>query len=469
MSKFRFIGLFLFAGFVICSVPAISHGQTLATELVADGFTNPGFLTSPPGDTERLFVVEVKSGLIKIIKNGAVLATPFIDLSSEITTDANERGLLGLAFHPNYASNGHFFVNYTGANGDTYVARYKVSDGNPDLAEPDSVKQIITIGQPFGNHNGGMIAFGPDGYLYIGMGDGGSGGDPGDRAQSGQTLLGKMLRIDIDTPPGDPYDIPSDNPFVGDINVMDEIWAMGVRNPWRFSFDRGTGDLYIADVGQQNWEEINFQPFGSGGGENYGWRCYEGNHEYNTLDCEPSSAYDFPIHEYSHSLGCSITGGYVYRGCASDALQGTYFFGDFCSGRIWSFEYDGATMSNFTERTAELDPPGASSIDLITSFGEDANGELYIIDYSDGEIYRIIRDDGATDCDVTIGCGDVNESGVVDILDIIFLIEFKFKGGPDPNNPDLGDVNSDGEVNILDIIAMIDFKFKGGPAPNCPL
>lgn len=470
MSKYRLGNalLPLLLVFFIFYPGSFTAAQTLTTELVADGFSSPGFVTSPPGDTERLFVVEIKSGLIKIVKNGSVLPTPFIDLSSEISTDANERGLLGLAFHPEYATNGYFFVDYTGAGGNTYLRRYKVSESNPDIADPDSVKQIITISQPFSNHNGGMIAFGPKGYLYVGMGDGGSGGDPGDRAQDRSLLLGKILRIDIDAPAGTPYVIPGDNPFVNDSNVLNEIWAIGVRNPWRYSFDRGTGDLYIGDVGQSDWEEVNYQPYSAGGGENYGWRCYEGSHAYNTAGCGAPGDYDFPIHEYNHSLGCSITGGYVYRGCASDALQGTYFFGDFCSGRIWSFRYNGSLVTDFAERTAELDPPGNRSIDMIASFGEDARGELYIIDYSDGEIYRIVRDDGGTDCDVTIGCGDVNESGTVDLLDILFLIDYKFKDGPAPNNPDLGDVNSDGGINLLDILAMIDFKFKNGDPPDCP-
>ncbi len=469
MSKYRIDITLLLLGLLTLVVPITpGNAQTLTTELVADGFSNPVYVTAPPGDTERLFVVEVKSGLIKIIKNGSVLATPFVDLSSVITTDANERGLLGLAFHPNYESNGYFFVDYTGANGDTYVMRYKVSGGNPDLADPGSVKQILAVSQPFNNHNGGMIAFGPEGYLFIGMGDGGSGGDPGNRAQNGSLLLGKILRLDVDTPDGTPYTIPGDNPFVNDPNVRDEIWATGVRNPWRYSFDRGNGDLYIADVGQSNWEEIDFQGYGTGGGQNYGWRCYEGNHPYNTTDCGPSGDYVFPIQEYDHSLGCSITGGYVYRGCANTALQGTYFYGDFCSGRIWSFQYDGSAITDFTERTAELDPSGSLSIDMISSFGEDGRGELYIVDYSDGEIYRIVRSDGNTDCSITVGCGDVNGSGTVDVLDIIFMIKYKFKGGPAPNDLSLADVNSDGTVNVIDIITMIDYKFKNGDPLNCP-
>ncbi len=452
----------------IVAFPEEARLQTLATELVADGFDVPVHLVSPPGDTERLFVVELKSGLIKIIKNGTVLATPFLDVSGDIVSTQNEQGLFSLAFHPDYASNGYFFINYTGTDGATFVMRYTVSS-DPDIANPNSGKLIFTIGQPFSNHNGGMVAFGPDGYLYIGMGDGGSGGDPGNRAQSPLNLLGKMLRLDIDTPIGVPYAIPPSNPFVNEPDTSSEIWALGLRNPWRFSFDRGTGDLYIADVGQQNWEELDFQPSSSAGGENYGWRCYEGNVAYNTSQCDIGSTdYVFPFHVYSHSDGCSITGGYVYRGCASTTLQGTYFFADYCNGRIWSLRYNGSTVTDFTERTTELNPPGSAEIDNIAGFGEDADGEIYILDYADGEIFKIVRDDAGSDCSFTPGCGNVNGIGGVDILDIVFLVNYKFKGGAAPADPDLADVNNDGFINILDIIAMVNFKFKNGPPLECP-
>jgi hypothetical protein len=248
---------------------------------------------------------------------------------------------------------------------------------------------LLTIDQPYSNHNGGMIAFGSgDGYLYIGMGDGGSGGDPENRAQSDTTLLGKLLRIDVDG--GSPYAIPVDNPYVG-TSGRGEIWAIGIRNPWRYSFDRATHDLYIGDVGQGIWEEIDFQPSTSAGGENYGWRLMEGNHCYNPpTDCDPGGLTD-PIHEYDHSGGsCSVTGGYVYRGAVMPFLRGTYLFADYCSGDIWSFDYDGDNLNNFTDRTAELDPPGGLTISNVSSFGEDAAGELYICDYADGEVYKIV-------------------------------------------------------------------------------
>lgn len=370
---------------VFCTVPAM--GQRLTTERVVSGLITPLYAGSPPGDRERLFVAEQFTGRIRILKNGVLLDDPFLDIRSLLNI-GGEQGLLGVAFHPDYANNGWFFVNYTNQPGDTVVARYEVSAGNPDLADPNSAEIIITIEQPFANHNGGNLAFGPDGFLYIGMGDGGSGGDPGNRAQNGMELLGKMLRLDVSS--GLPFNIPADNPFVNDPDVRDEIWALGLRNPWRWSFDRLTGDLYIADVGQAKWEEIDFQPAASPGGENYGWRLKEGNHCFNPpVNCDPGGLTD-PIYEYSHGGGrCSITGGFTYRGAAIPLLSGTYFFADFCSNQIWSFIFDGNVVSEFQERTAELDPGGGLLIDNIASFGEDVDGELYIVDIS-GEIYRIV-------------------------------------------------------------------------------
>ncbi len=440
---------------------------TLTTELISDAFSQPIFLCSPPGDLNRLFVLEQKSGLVRIIKNGSLLSTPFLNVSSLLEADGSEEGLLGMAFHPDYALNGYFYIYYTGTNGNIFVARYQVSTGNPDIANSGSAQIVITIPHPgAANHNGGMIAFGPyDGFLYIGTGDGGGSGDTNNDAQNGETLLGKILRLDVDG--GNPYAIPPDNPFIGLTDTLPEIWAFGLRNPWRYGFDRATGDLYIGDVGQGVWEEIDFQPASSPGGENYGWRCYEGNHSYNTSGCAPAANYIFPIHEYSHSSGnCSISGGYVYRGCAVPDLDGTYFYADFCTGRVWSFRYDGQGITGFLDRSAELDPPGAPTIDNVSSFGEDARGEIYIVDY-DGEIYKIVRADGGSSCTTT--CGDPNEDGRVDILDILFLINHKFKGGPGPNNPAVADLNGSGDINILDIIILINFKFKGGPEPDCQL
>ncbi|MFH2036959.1 MAG: PQQ-dependent sugar dehydrogenase [Candidatus Zixiibacteriota bacterium] len=451
-----FFLLFTFIGLM-----AGNEATILNTELVASNLQNPVFVTSPVAD-ERLFIVEQTSGLIKILKTGSILPTPFLDISGKIST-GGERGLLGLAFHPQFAINGYFYVNYSrSGDGATVIARYSVS-ANPDLADAGSELIILTISQPYSNHNGGMIAFSPaDGYLYIGMGDGGDAGDPNNYAQTGSSLLGKILRIDIDS--GTPYAIPLSNPYAEHPTIREEIWAFGFRNPWRWSFDRLSGDLYIADVGQSNLEEIDFQPFNSGGGENYGWRCYEGLSDYNTTNCGLSTDYVFPIYEYGHTNGrCSITGGYVYSGCISD-LVGTYFYGDFCTGEIWSFEYNGSTVANWIDRTAELDPPGAATINNIVSFGEDAAGELYIVEYS-GSVYKIVPDGGGSGCSST--CGDVNANGAVNILDITFLIAYLYKNGPVPNPPSAGDINNNGVVNILDITYLIAFLYKSGPAPVC--
>ncbi|UCG33591.1 MAG: PQQ-dependent sugar dehydrogenase, partial [Phycisphaerales bacterium] len=375
-----------------------ARAQTpLTTELVASGLARPVFVTAPPGDKDRVFIVEQRSGStgrirIVVLATGVLNPTPFLSITGLST--GNEQGLLGLAFHPDYWNNGYFYVNYT-AGGFTYIERYTVSP-DPDVADASSAALIMRFGQPYTNHNGGWIGFGPnDGYLYIGSGDGGSAGDPGNRAQDiTSQKLGKVLRIDVDADdfPTDPtanYAIPPDNPFVG-VAGDDEIWAYGLRNPWRNSFDAETGDLWIADVGQSAWEEIDFQPADSAGGENYGWRCYEGDAAYNTTGCAAASTMEFPIHAYSHGGGrCSVTGGYVYRGCEIPDLAGTYFFADYCSAQIWSFRFDGVTVSEFTDRTAELDPPGALAITSITSFGEDAFGELYICDLG-GEVFRIV-------------------------------------------------------------------------------
>lgn len=370
--------------------------SSLSAELVADGFIGPLLVTSPKNDP-RLFVVE-QGGRIRIIKDGNVVPTPFLDISARISS-SGERGLLGLAFHPDYATNGFFYVDYTDQLGDTIIARFSVDPGNPDLADPSSDLQILTVDQPFSNHNGGMIAFSPnDGFLYIGMGDGGSGNDPGNRAQTiTNQLLGKMLRIDIDSDdfPADPdrnYAIPADNPFF-DKTGDDEIWAYGVRNPWRFSFDRDTGDLWIGDVGQSQNEEVDFQPANSIGGENYGWRCMEGFRCTGLSGCTCNDpGLTLPIHDYGHNPECSITGGYVYRQTSIPLLQGTYFFADFCSAKIWSMRFDGNNVSEFQERTAEIDPGNGLDIRSINSFGEDADGNLYIVDRTDGEVFRIVTD-----------------------------------------------------------------------------
>lgn len=357
----------------------------LTVELAASGFDLPVFVTAPPGDPSRLVVLEQNSGRVWLIKDGEVLAEPFLDLGSKVRADSFERGLFSLAFHPDYSTNGRLFVAYTGASAATVVEEYGRS-ANPDLADGDTGRIILAQEQPFANHNGGMIAFSPvDGFLYIGLGDGGSRDDPSGNGQNLSTRFGKILRIDVDG--GDPFAIPPSNPFAGVEGADETIWAYGLRNPWRFSFDRLTGDLYIGDVGQEAREEIDFQPFDSPGGENYGWNIAEGFAcRGGGGACGSDPAFTPPIHDYSQFLTRSVTGGHVYRGSAIPGLQGVYFFADFISGSVWSFRFTNGVLTEFTDRTAELNPTRS----LISSFGEDASGECYIVDHRAGAIYRII-------------------------------------------------------------------------------
>ncbi len=359
--------------------------------LVSDQLVVPVHVTAPPLEPnapDRVFVVE-QGGRIRIIKDGTLLGAPFLDITG-LALSGGERGLLGLAFHPGYASNGRFFVNYTRTgDGATVIARYEVS-GDPDVADPNSAALVLTQSQPFGNHNGGLVAFGPDGFLYIGLGDGGLANDPGDRAQDDTTLLGKMLRIDVDATDRGNYGIPPSNPFADpNDGILDEIWAKGLRNPWRYSFDRLTGDLYIADVGQGELEEIDFQPAASTGGENWGWRLLEGSSCFiPPSNCDPNGVTTLPIHEYGHGLGTAVIGGFVYRGTDLPGLQGTYFYSDNGSSFVRSFEVVGGFAQNHTDRTADIEDAGAS-LDFVTSMGEDSRGELYIAD-GDGELYKIV-------------------------------------------------------------------------------
>lgn len=339
---------------------------------VAGGFVHPVAITHAGDGSGRLFVVE-QGGTVRIVRNGAVEPTPFLNISSLVTPAGGEQGLLGLAFPPGFAARGTFYVNYTNrtAVGNTVIARFGLG-GSADVADPASRRELLTIVQPFVNHNGGQLAFGPDSLLYIGTGDGGSGGDPLGNAQNLRTLLGKLLRIDV-LGSAVPYAIPAANPF------GNEIWAYGLRNPWRFSFDRLTGDLYLADVGESLVEEVNFQPAGSGTGANYGWNVMEGNSCFTDPACS-SAALTLPVAEYLHGSGdCAVTGGYVYRG-SNSALAGIYLYGDFCSGRIWGLRRSGSTWENRLLNDTEF---------LITTFGEDEAGELYLADYASGDIYRI--------------------------------------------------------------------------------
>lgn len=383
---YRIAQLFSFTMLVSYSVNAQSFNLTT----VATGFNSP--LNIQHAQDERLFIVE-QGGRIKILNpDGSIEATPFLNLSGSISS-GGERGLLGLAFHPNYADNGFFFVNYTNPNGNTQISRFSVDPLNPNIADPASELGFLTIVQPYANHNGGCIAFGPDGYLYIGMGDGGSGGDPQNYSQNTSSLLGKMLRIDINNPSGNlNYSIPADNPFFGSATEAQEIWAYGLRNPWKFSFDRDTGDLWIADVGQNAYEEINKVSY-TEAGINYGWRCYEGDQNYNTSGCADPSTMEFPIAVYPHSVGSSITGGYVYRGPENTTLQGHYLFADFVSGYLGVLDpLDGMVV--FEQDLSQN----------WASFGEGIDGSLYITAFN-GVVYKIEPEVilGQNDSIITLG------------------------------------------------------------------
>lgn len=355
--------------------PGGSRQPTL--QEVASGLDFPLYLTQPPDDT-RLFIVE-KIGTIRIVKEGRVLDEPFLDVS-ELVSSGSEQGLLSMAFHPGYAENGRFFIDYTDREGDTQVVEYRAS-ADPDRADPAPVGTILQVAQPFSNHNGGLILFGPDGKLYVGLGDGGSGGDPQENGQSLGTLLGKILRIDVDS--GSPYGIPPDNPFVDRQGARGEIWAWGLRNPWRFSFDRETGDLYVADVGQNEMEELNAVT-GGGAGLNYGWDIMEGTDCFEPREGCDMSGLTLPVAEYDHGEGCSVTGGHVYRGEALPDLQGVYLYSDYCSGFIGSFRYAGGRATD-ERRLPELEPADPN----VASFGEDAAGELYILT-AGGSVFKIV-------------------------------------------------------------------------------
>jgi glucose/arabinose dehydrogenase len=363
---------------------AAPGASTVRLVKVAD-VPKPVLAISPPDGTDRLFIVS-QAGRIRIVKNGSLLPTPFLDISAGVST-GGERGLLGLAFHPSFSSNRRFYVNYTNRDGDTVIREYKASAGDPDRVEAGSGKTILRIAQPYANHNGGMIAFGPDHLLYIGMGDGGSAGDPGNRAQSIHTLLGKMLRINVNGSVGSrPYKIPASNPYANRAG-RDEIWQRGLRNPWRFSFDRATGNLWIGDVGQNRYEEVDRAyrtSSGAGKGFNWGWRVMEGRHCYQPLHGCNTSSKKLPLVEYSHAANgrCALTGGYVYRGTAIPALRGWYVYGDFCSGEVWAVS-SGAKMPAAAVRLL-----GTGSGRLVSGFGETAAGELLLCDLN-GTVYRI--------------------------------------------------------------------------------
>lgn len=357
------------------TVAKLPNPRGFAWMPVVSGLTKPLDMAALPDSAGRILVLE-QPGTIRLVESGALMPDPFLDIRDRVGSQGNEQGLLGIALHPGFAQNGFFYVNYTDANGDTVIARFQLTKEDPNRVDPNSEKILLQVDQPYANHNGGSMAFGPDGYLYIGLGDGGNRGDPRGFGQSTDTLLGKLLRIDVNG--GDPYAIPSGSPLS---NGKAEIWALGLRNPWRFSFDRLTGDLYIADVGQNAWEEINYLPAGSPGGANFGWNYREGAHEY--LGTAPSGATLIdPVAEYGHGEGCSVTGGYVYRGEALPEFRGIYLYSDFCSGKVW-----GLLKANGSWQSRVLFETGYN----VSAFGEDRQGEIYIIDQGSGTLYQLRR------------------------------------------------------------------------------
>jgi glucose/arabinose dehydrogenase len=381
MKKASTLAWIVVSGLALGSATALWAAPKVELQLLANFDGDPIGIAHAGDDSGRLFII-LQDGRIMIYTPGGVLPAPFLDISDRVSC-CGEQGLLGLAFHPDYAQNGQFYVDYTDKNGDTHVSRFLVT-GNPNVADPDSEKPVIAIDQPFSNHNGGQLQFGPDGYLYIGMGDGGAAGDPGNRAQDLGELLGKLLRLDVDH--GNRYAIPPDNPFVDVPGARPEIWAYGLRNPWRFGFDRATGDLLIADVGQDDWEEIDFQRASSPGGENYGWRLMEGKSCYNPPQNCNDGSLTLPIIVYPHFdngdfIGCAVIGGYRYRGPSFPALTGIYFYGDDCTGRLWA-----AFKRGGSRHVVQIAQTGLE----ITSFGEDDDGDQYMTEIASNGLYKLV-------------------------------------------------------------------------------
>ncbi len=378
-------------GLFDCSPPSGGFPKLKLTPY-ASGFSSPTIATAPLGDATRLFVGE-RSGRIKIVKGGATSSQPFLDIADRVTA-GGERGLLGLAFHPDFDKNGRFFVHYTGdgttgPTGDTIISEFKATG---DTADKGSETVLLVVKQPEGNHNGGAIEFRPGepGRLYIGLGDGGGAGDKHGNPGNGQaldTMLGKILRIDVDAPPdsGKKYAIPSGNMSGG--NTAKEIWSYGLRNPWKWTFDACTGDMYIGDVGQNKIEEIDVEAANAKSGTNWGWRVMEGTECFNPSSGCDKSGKALPAAEYTHSKGCSVNGGYVYRGSAIPGLRGTYLYNDYCSGNFWKFTWDGTSAKDAQEITSDINP--GTSLKNISGFGQDGTGELYVIGLNNGEIYKI--------------------------------------------------------------------------------
>ncbi|MAB84035.1 MAG: glucose dehydrogenase [Phycisphaerae bacterium] len=442
----------------------------IQSERIVTGLSRPVYVGHAPDDESRLFIIEARSGStgrIRIydLENETLLSTPYLSISSVSTS--SEQGLLGMAFHPDfYNGSPYIYVNYTDSGGDTIIRRYTATGNNPDsnTANSSSGTTLLDINQPYSNHNGGWLDFGTDGYLYIGMGDGGGAGDTSNSAQNLNSLLGKMLRIDVDS--GSPYSIPAGNPF------NDEIWSYGLRNPWGCSFDSLTGDLWMGDVGQYSWEEIDCELVGAEGGRNYGWRCWEGDHTFNTSGCPSASTMTFPVFEYSHSGGrCSITGGLVYRGQDIPWMEGYYIYGDYCTGDQYVFSYDPGSdnVSGFQEVTDELRSGiNGGTVGSIARYGQDARGELYICDLG-GEVYRIIANEppaptGA--CCWLESCYLVEESNCNNVGGD-YNGDFSNCAGIDCTEiPCPADCDSSGSIGVNDLLAIIaDWGTSGGCDP----
>ena len=450
------------ASATLSAVPsAEAQVVNVRTDRIVGSLVYPVFVTHAPGDTSRLFIV-LKGGSIRIfdLTTNTLLPTPFLSVTvAGGTSVSDERGLLGLAFDPGYAKNGQFYIYYTGT-GTNVLARYTRSAANPNVANAAG-NIMMSWSDPFSNHNGGWIGFGPDANLYIGVGDGGSANDPNGAGQSLTTRLGKMHRIKPTVGGTTPfYTIPAGNPFAGGATADDEIWAYGLRNPWRNSFDRATGDLWIADVGQNAVEEVNFQAAGAAGGRNYGWRCMEGASCTGLSGCTcNATALTMPVRTYTHVSGTtggfSITGGYVYRGCRMPQLQGTYFYADYVSNNVWSFRYNSATntQTEFTLRNSQITPSiDAFTVNQIVSFGEDANGEMYIVDQgsgTDGQILKIVPTTGDGTCAPPCVPADLNCSGAVDGADLASLLNNWGGTGT-------GDIDGNGTVNGADLAALLN-------------
>ncbi|MBP1684312.1 MAG: hypothetical protein H6Q33_455 [Deltaproteobacteria bacterium] len=416
--------------------PRIGLGPEIAA------FSTPVFVANAGDGSDRLFVVQ-QNGIIRIVRQGAINVVPFLDITDRVSC-CGERGLLSVAFPPQYAAMGHFYVYYTNGNGNLIVARYRLT-ADADVADAASEQIVLAIDHPtFANHNGGQLAFGPnDGYLYVGTGDGGGGGDPSGNGQNFNVLLGKLLRLDVES--GSPtYRIPPTNPFVGQPGFRDEIWAVGLRNPWRFAFDRGTGGLFIGDVGQNRYEEIDFQPAASGGGQNYGWNIMEGFHCYNTPSCA-TTGLTLPVTEYDHSQGdCAVIGGYVYRGTMFPGLQGIYLLADNCSGLIRALRQ---TLGGW--QTAVILNAGFQ----ITGMGEDEAGEIYVTDYTHGAIRHIVQ---------RVCAGDCNDDGTVAVDEILGAATIAL-GDADVSACSAGDANHDRQITVDEIVRAVASALGGCP------